>query len=315
MGERTSNLLLAEVQSLRDRIRPGLRIGRFTIGEVVGYGGSGLVHRAQADGEAKPVAIKFLVNPPGKSPIEISQLFTLQAAILTEIRHSSIVPIQEFGIHEDTCYLIMDLFLGPEGEPLNVKEYVEWSDGFMDLRELRDLYRILLSAFIVIHDHQVVHGNLKPQNVLLQCVGVERAAGAWEATVAITDFGLARIVGPDFVMLSVRKSLRHVSQRIGLGKPALPADVRSVLQSYTYFSPEQRRGEGASRGSDIFSLGLMFYELLCGTTGMTLDPPSRLRPGVSSAWDEFILRAIEPDRLRRYKDMREMLAALERLPV
>ena len=304
---------LDEIRGLLACTEPGLRVGDFVLDELIGYGGAGVVYRAHRPDRERVAAVKFLVNPPDRDLLEITQLFNLQAAILSELEHGSIVPVREFGNHQGFCYLVMDLFLGPHGTPVNVRDYADWFGGRIDPVELVGIYRLLLSAFVAVHERSVVHGNLKPQNVLLQCVA--RSEESWDARIAVTDFGLSRIIGRDFVVASVRESVRHLSRGMAHGQAGVPADVRALTQTYDYFSPEQRRGEGASRRSDVFSLGLMFLALLTGDSSVGFEPPSRRCEGITPDWDEFVYSAIAPEKRDRFKTVCDMLSALEHLPL
>ena len=179
-------------------------------------------------------------------------------------------------------------------------------------RELLQIYELLLSAFAHFHAHKIVHGNMKPHNVLLECMG--RDAATWQAMLKVSDFGLSRILGTDFVVESVRKSVRAQDvQAATVRKKQLPPDAKALLQTYDYMSPEQRRGEGGSRRSDVFSLGLMFLHLLTGKKVIGFQPPSRLVRGIDADWDTFILRATNQDKARRFASVTDMWAALQEL--
>ena len=306
-----TNTFLSEIRDLLGRTAPGLCVGEFVLDEMIGYGGSGVVYRAHRPDRERLAAVKFLINPPDRDLLELTQLFNVQAASVAELQHDTIVPVREFGIHEGACYLVMDLFLGPHAKPVNVRDYADWFGGRIDPVELVGIYRLLLGAFVAVHESNVVHGNLKPQNVLLQCVG--RQEDSWDARIAVTDFGLSRIIGRDFVVASVRESVRHLSRGLAHGQASVPADVRALTQTYDYFSPEQRRGEGASRRSDVFSLGLMFLELLTGDSTIGFEPPSRRCEGITPEWDDFVYSAIAPERINRFRSVADMLAALRQL--
>jgi len=302
---------LDEVKQVLDVVQPGVRLSDYTVENLIGFGGSSVVFRGiSGDGEHR-VAVKFLVSPPTKDRQEVLQLFNLQAAMLAEVDDESIVKIFEFGEYHGFCYLVMDLFVGPEDDPVNLKDYANWFGGVIEPRELVDLYKLLLPAVGKIHAHKIVHGNLKPQNVLLQCVTVH--GEHWEARTSISDFGISRILGNDYVMLSVRKSLRRAAAGVALEPIPLPQDTLALLNTYDYLSPEQRRGEGAGCGSDIFALGLMFMELLCGDKHPGFDMPSSMVEGIGPDWDAFILKATSQERLKRFRDIESMLDALNGL--
>jgi serine/threonine-protein kinase len=307
-------VLLPESRALLERLQPGMMLGVYQLKERIGVGGAGVVHRAEDLRDGHEVAIKVLVTPNDKQPRELLSRFQVQAAILEGIRHDAIGQILDSGFQDDLCYLVMELVLGPEDEPVSLIDYANWFGGVIDPIELVDLYRLILSAFLNVHLHKVVHGNIKPQNVLLQSETVSE--GTWEASIKITDFGLTRILGTDFVIESVRKSVRAQDMKTATLKvEVLPPDAKALIETYDYMSPEQRLGKGASRRSDVFSLGLMFLHLLTGKKVIGFEPPSRLVPDITPEWDAFILRATAQDRRQRFPTVAEMLDALEALPL
>ena len=130
----------------------------------------------------------------------------------------------------------------------------------------------------------------------------------------VSDFGLSRILGTDFVIESVRKTVRRQDLLAASAeRRELPPDAKALLQTYDYMSPEQRRGRGSSRRSDVFSLGLMFLHLLTGKKVIGFQRPSQICSGIDSAWDAFILRATAQERLRRFTSVVEMRKALQQL--
>jgi len=307
-------VLLPESRALVERVQPGMMFGVYLLKERIGVGGAGVVHRAEDLRDQREVAIKVLATPRDRKPHELLSRFQVQAAILQGIRHPGIGRILDSGFQEDLCYLVMELVLGPEGEPVSLIDYASWFGGTIEPPELVDLYRLILSAFMHVHLHKVVHGNIKPQNILLRCEAI--GDGIWEASIKITDFGLTRILGTDFVTESVRKSVHAQDIKTATFKvEVLPPDAKALIETYDYMSPEQRLGKGASRRSDVFSLGLMFLHLLTGKKVIGFEPPSRLVPGITPEWDAFILRATAQDRRQRFPTVAEMLEALESLPL
>lgn len=309
-----TDLFLQEMRDLRERLQPGQQLGRYILRQCIGVGSMGMVFRSEDTATREDVAIKALVPAKDRHQVETLSRFRVQAALLAGLRHESVVEILDVGRHADICYLVMPLVLGPDAEAVSLSEYAGWFDGIIEPREILELFDLLLAAFAHYHAHKIVHGNMKPQNVLLRCMG--RETRLWQAKVMVSDFGLSRILGTDFVVESVRKTVRAEDARAAtVTKRQLPPDAQAILQSYDYMSPEQRKGQGSSRRSDVFSLGLMFLHLLTGKKVIGFRPPSSITPGIGEAWDEFILRATAQKKERRFRTVIEMWQALQRLSV
>jgi eukaryotic-like serine/threonine-protein kinase len=311
-NEQDDRFFLQEMRDLTERLRPDSQLGQYVLRERVGVGGMGAVFRAEDTTSGDLVAIKALVPPKQRRQVDTLARFRVQAALLAGLRHESVVSIRDIGRHADICYLVMDLVLGPEEGPVSLQEYANWFEGMVAPSEVLELFDLLLKAFGHFHAHKIVHGNIKPQNVLLNCVS--RTEETWEAKVVLSDFGLSRIMGTDFVVESVRKTVQAKDARSAtVTRRALPPDAKAILQSYDYMSPEQRKGQGSSRRSDVFSLGLMFLHLLTGKKVIGFQPPSKICPGIDSDWDTFILRATAQNKSRRFRSITEMHEALKRL--
>ncbi|NQT15316.1 MAG: serine/threonine protein kinase [Planctomycetes bacterium] len=311
-SEQDDRFFLQEMRDLTERLRPNSQLGQYILRERVGVGGMGAVYRAEDTASGDLVAIKALVPPKQRRQVDTLARFRVQAALLAGLKHDSVVAIRDIGRHADICYLVMDLVLGPEEHAVSLQDYASWFEGTIDPREVLELFDLLLDAFAHFHAHKIVHGNLKPHNVLLKCAS--RTEETWEAKIVLSDFGLSRIMGTDFVVESVRKTVKAQDARSAtVTRRALPPDAKAILQSYDYMSPEQRKGQGSSRRSDVFSLGLMFLHLLTGKKVIGFQAPSKICPGIDSAWDAFILRATAQDRSRRFRNIVEMHKALKQL--
>ncbi len=308
------DLFLSEMRDLVDRLQPGQQLGQYVLKQRIGIGSMGIVFRAEDTASGRDVAIKFLVPARDRHQVETLSRFRVQAALLAGLKHESVVEIVDVGRHADICYLVMEFIVGPEDDAVSLTEYASWFNNVIEPAELLELYDLLLAAFAHFHSRKIVHGNMKPQNVLLRCVGSETRL--WQAKVVVSDFGLSRILGTDFVVESVRKTVKAQDASLAtVTKRQLPPDAKAILQSYDYMSPEQRKGQGSSRRSDVFSLGLMFLHLLTGKKVIGFQPPSKICPGINPAWDKFILRATAQKKTRRFSSVVEMWQALQKLTV
>jgi serine/threonine protein kinase len=247
----------------------------YEIEELLGRGAMGAVYRARQPSLDRLVAIKVL-------PLEISAdeevaaRFRREARALARLQHPHIIAVHDFGTTA-------------EGHLFFVMEYVEGTDlacllrsGRLDVAQALDIVRQICEALQFAHAQGVIHRDIKPANVLVDRNG----------QVKVGDFGLAKLTGMDDLRDQTRSDT-------GLGTP-------------DYTAPEQWRGLADHR-ADIYSLGVMFYEMLTGEIPHgVFDPPSKKVP-VDARLDPVVLRAMHEEPERRYQQAREMRAEVDRV--
>ena len=270
----------------------GRCIGPYRLVELLGQGGMGEVYRAvRDDGEfEKAVAIKLI--RAGADSALVVQRFLNERRILAAFDHPNIAKLLDGGrTSEGLPYFVMELVAG---EPID--RYCDRRGLGIDAR-LR-LFLQVCAAVQYAHQRLVVHRDLKPGNIFVDSGGVPK----------LLDFGIAKILEPG---------------------AAAPTDAtRSMMRLLTpdYASPEQRRGEAVTTGSDVFSLGLVFYELLTGrrpavnaaretpkpsSVVSSEDGPSRRRARrLRGDLDNVALMAIRPEPARRYESVERLAADL-----
>lgn len=208
----------------------GRRVGNYRIIRETGQGGMAVVYVAERDDREfqRRVAIKMV--KPSANGEEILRRFRNERQMLAGLDHPNIVKLLDGGTTE-------------EGRPYLVMEFVEGSpiDKYCDARRLTvterlRLFRIVCAAVQYAHTHQVIHRDLKPSNVIITEDGVPR----------LLDFGIAKVLAPE--------TLPGQASTIGQWRPMTP----------DYASPEQVRGKGVTYATDIYSLGVLLYELLTG---------------------------------------------------
>jgi serine/threonine-protein kinase len=227
----------------------GSPIGPYVIEQEIGRGGMGVVWRARrADGLVKrPVALKLL--HAGFSSSELLARFARERDILAALTHPNIARLYDAGATESgQPFLALEYV---EGQPLT--EYCD--EHRLDVRTRLDLMRQVLEAVQYAHGHLVIHRDLKPSNILVTATG----------QVLLLDFGIAKLVGESDVQGTALTQF---------GAVALTPD---------YASPEQIAGEAVSTASDVYSLGVILFELLTG------ERPYRLRQHSRRALEDAIL--------------------------
>jgi len=270
---------------------PPDHIGRLVVLGEVGRGGMGRVFAAHDPELAREVAVKVVRDPDGQTTERLAR-FVSEAQITAQLQHPGIVPVHDIGVTADgAVYYVMKRVQGR-----SLRQLLDALDERPALWQEWTMHR-LLSALVQVcdavafaHEHGVLHRDLKPDNILLGAFG----------EVLVVDWGLATVVetmpeteeGPDPVA-AARRSLEEMPT---LAVPALDSAlgatpsprVRRTTTAKTmdgaslgtpgYMSPEQARGDRTWLGprSDVFSLGVVLYELLTGTRAYTADSPIQL---------------------------------------
>jgi predicted Ser/Thr protein kinase len=233
--------------------------------ELIGKGGMGAVYKARQPGLDRLVALKILPPYAFAGSLGFAERFNREARALAKLNHPRIVSVHDFGVIGNLHYLVMEYVDGP-----NLRQ-VEQSARLTPEQALRIIPQVC-EALQFAHDQGIVHRDIKPENLLLDRNG----------DVKITDFGIAKIVG-------------------------IPADKTSltgaqIVGTPHYMAPEQIETPTAvDHRADIFSLGVVFYEMLTGELPLgKFDPPSQ-RVEVDVRLDEVVLRSLEKERDRRYQ--------------
>jgi tRNA A-37 threonylcarbamoyl transferase component Bud32 len=250
---------------------PGLEIM-----EVAGHGGMGTIYRARQPQLDREVALKILSPELGRDPA-FAQRFSREAQALAKLNHTNIVSIFDFGQAGDFFYLLMEYVDG-----VTLRTLIE--QKAIHAEEPQRIVIEICHALQYAHEEGIVHRDIKPSNILLDKKG----------RVKIADFGLAQLVG---------KKAKDTSAG---GQPAM------VMGTPQYMAPEQvERPWKVDRRADIYSLGVLLYEMLTGVLPVgDFEPPSH-KAGVSPDLDEIVSRALARQPRRRYQNANEFRAAVE----
>lgn len=286
---------------------PGEVFGQYRIIRLLGRGGMGEVYEVEHEVLHRRYALKFipdeLVQQKG-----FLERFKREAQVMAHLDHSNIVKVDDFGETNSHYWLRMELIrgLGVEGSKITtLADLAEAGKGKVEQVILANILSQVLEGLSYAHAKGTIHRDLKPANILLS------GDDLLSLKVKISDFGLVRLVGEEWVRSRVERS---VSLEMSLGdKVTEPAkeksgtSTRSLLGTYEYMSPEQKRGEEADERSDIYSMGLMTHRLLTGQEELGYEHPSEINTDLIEDWDKIAKRALYSNKEQRFSSAVEML--------
>jgi len=275
-------------------LAPGTKLGDYEIVAQIGAGGMGVVYRAQDLRLGRPVAIKVLCEHLSADANRLRR-FEQEAQSAAALNHPNILAVYQLGVYRDAPYLVSELL---EGETLRD----ELKRGQLGQTRAVELGEQIAEGLSAAHQRSVIHRDLKPENLFM----------TREGRVKILDFGLAKLLEKE------KETLPTLSQ-------THPGTIAGTVE---YTSPEQVRGEKLDARTDLFSFGVVLYEMATGerpfggdTSGVIFEailnrqpaPPSRLNARVTAEFERIISKALEKDREVRYQGAAEIRADFKRL--
>jgi len=297
----------------------GKKVSHYRILQVLGGGGMGVVYKAEDLKLGRKVAVKFLPAEMAGDAKAFERL-EREARAASALEHPNICPIYELGEHEQQPFIVMQLL---EGQTLQEKiESASQQKKQLPTNELLDLALQIVAGLEAAHAKSIIHRDIKPANIFITN----------RDDVKILDFGLAKIVEPDRATSPTGKAA--LTEASASTPPtAAFANLRLTRTGTTvgtahYMSPEQVRGETLDARTDVFSVGLVLYEMATGRRAFPGDtaavvhdailrqtPPTihDLNPELSAEFEPIITKAIEKDRSLRYQTAADMRADLTRL--
>ncbi|MDO4269626.1 MAG: Stk1 family PASTA domain-containing Ser/Thr kinase [Eubacteriales bacterium] len=262
--------------------------GRYEIIDVVGVGGMAVVYRARCHVLNRYVAVKILKDEYAKDP-DIRKRFSIESQAVAKLSHHNIVSVYDVGCDNGVDYIVMELMEG-----VTLKEYLQ-KKGHLSWQESLFFAQQICRALVHAHSRGIIHQDIKPQNVIILRDG----------TAKLTDFGIASF--------ATTQETRVVQEAIG---------------SVHYISPEQAKGSKIDYRTDIYSLGVVMYEMLTGKLPFEGETalqvvmqhlnavplaPSELQTGVPQGFDAIVMHAMCANINKRYASAEELYADLERL--
>ena len=260
-----------------------LLAGRYELVDKIGEGGMAVVYRAKDRLLNRFVAIKIL-RPEYTRDEQFIESFKRESQSAARLQHPNIVTVYDVGKSGNINYIVMELV---DGRPLS--DIIE-EQAPLDSKVVIEIGKQIASALSLAHKNQIIHRDVKPHNILITTDGVAK----------LTDFGIAKAVSSSSAL----------------------AETNKVIGSVHYFSPEQARGSYVDERSDIYSLGIVMYEMLTGRVPFDGDnpvevalkhineeiiPPSKIVSGIQPKLEKVVLKATDKFQTNRYKTADEML--------
>ncbi|MGE3310180.1 MAG: serine/threonine-protein kinase, partial [Limisphaerales bacterium] len=241
------------------------RFPQLEILECLGRGGMGVVYKARQPRLNRLVALKVLAPGREQEP-RFAERFAREARALARLAHPAIVAIHDFGESDGLFYLVMEYVDGT-----NLRSLIR--DRKVPPANALSLVPVLCEALQFAHEQGVVHRDIKPENILIDTQG----------RVKIADFGIAKLLGP-----------------AGLSEPL--TEARRIIGTPHYMAPEQVEHPAAvDHRADIYSLGVVFYELLTGELPLGKFAPPSHKAGIDPRLDAVVLRSLEKEPGQRYQ--------------
>ncbi len=284
------------------RLSAGQKIGHYTIMALLGVGGMGEVYLAQDLKLGRQIALKLL---PALYTVDGARVrrFEQEARAASALNHPNIVTIHEIG-RSDSSHFIATEFI--DGETLRAAI----SRSRLTLRAALDVAIQVASALVAAHKAGIVHRDIKPENIMVR---------RDDRVVKVLDFGLAKLMDTP---------TQQLADSSVPTKAMIQTDVGVVMGTVSYMSPEQARGLAVDERTDIWSLGVVLYEMVAGRlpfAGETAsdviaailktEPPilSRLAPDVPAELERIVTKVLRKDEEERYQSIKELALDLKSL--
>jgi serine/threonine protein kinase len=263
--------------------------------ELIGQGGMGFVYQARQSKIERLVALKILPQSLAADPA-FAERFTRVARMLARLNHPNIVTLHDFGQAGGFFYLLMEYVDG-----VNLRQAMKVG-RFTPAQALAIVPKIC-EALQFAHNEGILHRDIKPENILLDSKG----------RVKIADFGIAKLVGADMPPLGVPPSGSSDRPKLGLlATHVALTETGKVLGTPQYMAPEQlEHPQDVDQRADIYSLGVVFYEMLTGELPLGRFAPPSEKSAVDARVDVVVFRTLQKEREHRTQSAAEVRTQVE----
>ena len=298
----------------------GKALGEYRIIKELGKGGMGVVYLAEHMKLKQKYALKVLPEELSQNQAFIER-FHIEARVMAQLKHPNIVQVHFMGQDEGVHYLIMEYLESETGRPKTLAHLLNEKGGRLAQAEAKWIVQQVLDALDYAHNFKsegapggIIHRDIKPGNILIDKDG----------SIKVSDFGLAKIVGNNFIISKIKQSL---SSEIASGEAppdvsqgAIPTEraeyhvtsTGAILGTYDYMSPEQKEGKPVDARSDIYACGVMLYRMLTGDKPEgRFKLPSGVDPRLSRKWDKVMDKCLQRQPDDRFSSASEVAAAIE----
>ncbi len=320
-GEALAKEAEAQTQpSIRHGELIGKKVSHYRVLQVIGGGGMGVVYKAEDLNLGRCVALKFLPEELGAEAVALARL-QREARTASSLSHANICSIYELEQYEGQPFIAMELLEGQSLRDYLASQSLR-SDGSaapIAVDQLLDIAIQICDGLEAAHEKGIIHRDIKPANIFITSKGFAK----------ILDFGVAKLVQADEHQVTAEERERALASIGPEGPTALSLSRTGVaFGTAAYMSPEQVRGEKLDARTDLFSFGLVVYEMATGSQAFrgntaaelhdailnrTPVSPRELNPELPPGLEELIIKALQKSRGVRYQSASEMQADLQKL--